>query len=100
MSLCKRAQVFPKRLTHKGGGGGGRILTIGYCFLELFVGGQGLDRGGQSRDGGSPSPLPTRENPGASFLLRVPKKNLVILPFELGIRYLLNPVKHQSQKAS
>ena len=26
-----------------------------YCFLEIFVGGQGLDEGGQSRDGGSPT---------------------------------------------
>ena len=36
--------------------------TIGYCFsycfLEIFVGGEGFDGGGQSRDGGSPSPPP------------------------------------------
>ena len=42
------------------------LRTIGYyfsyCFLEIFVGGQGVDGRGQSRDGGSPSP-PTRENP-------------------------------------
>ena len=36
--------------------------TIGYCFLEIFVGGQGLDGGVQSRDRedpSSPSPLGT-----------------------------------------
>ena len=37
----------------------GGFLTIGYCFLEIFVGGQGLDGGGQSRDGDPP----TGENP-------------------------------------
>ena len=43
----------------------GGFLTVGYsfpyCFLEIFVGGQGLDRGGKFVIGGSPSP-PTREN--------------------------------------
>ena len=42
----------------------GGFLTIGYCFLEIFVGGQGLDGGGQGRDGGDPPVLPTGENPG------------------------------------
>ena len=28
----------------------GGFLTIGYCFLQISVGGQGYDRGGQSRD--------------------------------------------------
>ena len=41
---------------------GGEFLTTGYCFsycfLEIFVGGQGLDGGVQSREGGSHSPLP------------------------------------------
>ena len=36
----------------------GGFLTIGYCFpycfLEIFVGGQGLDGGGQSCDGDPP----------------------------------------------
>ena len=39
----------------------GGFLTIGYCFpycfLEIFVRGQGLDGGGQSHDRG----IPTRE---------------------------------------
>ena len=40
-------------------------LLLTYCFLEIFVWGQGLDERGQSRDGGIPqSPPPTRENPG------------------------------------
>ena len=38
------------------------FLTMGYCFpycfLEIFVGGQGLDGGGQSRDGVPQSPPP------------------------------------------
>ena len=34
--------------------------TMGYCFLEIFVGGQGLDGGGQS-----PS---TRENPESMYI--------------------------------
>ena len=43
------------------GGGGGGILTIGYCFpycfLEIFVGGQGFDGEDQSHDGGDlPAP--------------------------------------------
>ena len=40
-------------------------LLCPYCFLEMFVGEgrQGLDGGRQSRDGGSPSPPLTRENP-------------------------------------
>ena len=42
-------------------------LLFSYCFLKIFVGGQGFDGGGQSRDGGSPSP-PTRENPGRMIL--------------------------------
>ena len=54
---------------------GNRFLTIGYCsiiigycFLEIFVGEQGLDGGRQSRDGGIPPvpPPPTRENLGKS----------------------------------
>ena len=51
-------RIFPGRLTNGG------FLTIGYslrtidycfphCFLEIFVGGQGLDGGEKSRDGGS-----------------------------------------------
>ena len=32
----------------------GVFLTICYCFLEIFVGGQGLDGGGQCRDGEIP----------------------------------------------
>ena len=54
----------------------GGFVTIGYClrticycfpycFLDIFVGGQGLDGGRQSCDGRIPSP-PTRENPVAS----------------------------------
>ena len=53
----------------------GRILTIDYCsrtigyclpycFLEVFVGGQGFDGGVQSRVGEDPPSPPTRENPG------------------------------------
>ena len=33
-----------------------------YCFLEMFVGAQGLDGGRQSHDG-DPSSPPNRENP-------------------------------------
>ena len=32
----------------------GGFLTIGYCFLEIFVGEQNLDKGGQSCDGDPP----------------------------------------------
>ena len=61
MALFK---VFPRRLTNGEGG----FLTIAYCFpycfLEIFVGEQGLDGRGQSRDGDIPPvPPPTRENP-------------------------------------
>ena len=31
-------------------------LLFSLFFLDIFVGGQGLDEGGQSRDGGSPVP--------------------------------------------
>ena len=33
-------------------------LLFSYCFLEIFVGGEGFDGGRQSRDRGSPSPPP------------------------------------------
>ena len=53
-------KVFPRRLTN--GGIFNNRLLLSYCFLEIFVGGQGLDGEGQSHERGSPSP-PTRENP-------------------------------------
>ena len=43
------------------------LRTIGYCFpycfLEIFVGRQGLDVGGQSHNGGNcpPVPLPPKK---------------------------------------
>ena len=37
-----------------------------YCFLETFVGGQGLEGGRESCDEGSHSP-PTRENPATQI---------------------------------
>ena len=44
--------MFPRRLTDEG------FSTIDYCFpycfLEIFVGGQGPDGGEQSRDRGIP----------------------------------------------
>ena len=56
------SRVFPRRLTHGGGG----FLTIGYCFpycfLEIFVGGKALMEGGKVLMGAILSP-PTRENP-------------------------------------
>ena len=46
----------------------GGFLTIGYCFLETFVGGHGFDGGGQSRDRGDP-PVP----PQGKTLCRIVK---------------------------
>ena len=41
----------------------GGFLTIGYCFLEIFVGGQGFDGGDKVVMGDPPVPH-ARENPG------------------------------------
>ena len=50
----------------------GGFLTISYCFpycfLEIFVGGQGLNGGGQVVMGGSPSPPTCRRRKGFIFL--------------------------------
>ena len=63
-------QGFPQEVDTSGG-----FLTIGYfsrtighCFLEIFVEGQGFDGGGQSGDKGIPGP-PTRENPGCAWMM-------------------------------
>ena len=72
-------RVFLRRLTNGGFLAKGYCLrTIGYCFpycfLELFVGGQGLDGRGQSRDGGIPQSPPTRETLWLAYRLNLFKQ--------------------------
>ena len=56
--LVKYVRVFPKRLTHWGGGIFINRLLFSLLFSGNFCGGQGLDGGAHSRDGGRGSPSP------------------------------------------